>query len=414
MPRTVHYQQDAVVFLEGENPKYIYILQSGLVEIGRIDPETRKVVYEPVKPGNFFGIENKILNLPYMMRAISKSASSVVLLTVEEFEQFVVRDPNLSMNITKNLCTELKHTHARMYTDIQQIEKNHERGMCHVAKGFFSTEEFLPCRSVSKRFLELYPNSEFKPQVEELVKETEKYTLASTGFLSHVLYPNTEESEIFLQDSFKRYEKEYEPREVIFSEFEKEDSVFMVLSGVVRSTKYIKGANINLSLARPGEFFGLNWFVDMEYRDVSAITTDTVKLLEFKRDVFMELLAKNPVISYMFIKSLSYKVHVDRRIFRNNFISNLQTRLKDMFSVLDEIGFCEKVGGKSRKIYLTNRNISVWTSVPLSEIEKEMELLETQGIVKMSDEGWFIVNDIEEARRVSQGIRIVVNKNRPL
>lgn len=411
MPRTVHYQQDAVIFLEGENPKYIYILQAGLVEIGRLDPETRKVVYEPVRVGNFFGIESRILNLPYTMRAISKNPSTVILFTVEEFEQFVIRDSNLRMNIIKNLCAELKQTHAKMYTDIQQREKNYERGMYHVAKAFNSSEEFLPCRSVSKRFLELYPNSEFKSQIDDLVKATENYTLVNTGFFSHVLYPDTEESEIFLQDSFKRYEKTYEPREVIFSEFEKNDSVFMVLSGVVRSTKYVKDTNINVSLARPGEFFGFNLFMDMDHRDISAVTTDNVKILEFTHSNFMELLNNNPVVAYMFIKSLSYKVHVDRRIFRNNFISNLQTRLKDIFSVLDEIGFCEKVGGKSRKIYLTNRNIAVWTNVPLSEIEKEMELLETQGIVKMSEEGWFIVNDIEEARRVSQGIRIVVNKN---
>lgn len=413
MPRTVHYQQDAVIFLEGENPKYIYILQAGLVEIGRLDPETRKVVYEPVRIGNFFGIESRILNLPYTMRAISKTASTVVLLTLEEFEQFVLRDSNLCMHIIKNLCTELKQTHAKMYSDIPQAEKNNERGMCHVAKGFMSTEEFLPCRSASKRFLELYPNSEFKSQAEDLIKETEKYTLANTGFTNHVLYSDTEESEIFLQDSFKRYEKIYEPREVIFSEFEKNDSVFIVLSGVVRSTKYVQGSNINVSLARPGEFFGFNLFMDMDHRDISAITTDNVKLLEFTHSNFMELLGKNPAVAYMFIKSLSYKVHVDRRIFRNNFINNLQTRLKDMFSVLDEIGFCEKIGGKSRRIYLTNKNISVWTSVPLPEIEKEMELLESQGIVKMDDD-CFIVNDIEEARRVSQGIRIVVNRNRPL
>lgn len=412
MSRAVQYQKGAVIFFEGEYPKFIYILKQGGIEISRVAPDKRTTVYDPVKVGDFFGIENKIVNMPYISRAVATQDSTVVLLSAEEFEALIFKEKNIYMNIIRNICSELKELHAKMYgSSSPQVERNHERGMFHVANGFLYTNEYLPCRDVCTKFLELYPESDHKQKIEEMIEATKRYTLENTGFFHHVLYSDIEDAELFLQESFKRYEKTLPPRKVIFSEFEKGDSVFLVTSGVVRSTKFGKGSNMNLSLARPGEFFGLNHFVDMEVRDVSAITTDEVKLLEFTRDGFEELLLSNPKIAFMFIKSLATKLHIDRRIFRNDFISNLQTRLKDMFAVLDDLGLCEKLEGKARKIYLDSVNISVWTNIPSDEITKELDLLESQGVIHTSNDGWFIVNDIEEARRVSEGIRLVNTKS---
>lgn len=411
MARTVQYQKGAVIFFEGESPKHIYILEHGSVEISHISPETKQVTYTPVNVGDFFGMENKIVNMPYLSRAIAVKDSAVVLLSTEEFKEFVLKDTKMSNHLIQTICSELEKLHEKVYGDAINLEKNPERGLFHVANAFFLENEFLPAKETCEKFLEAYPDSVHKQQVTDMLEKSKHERTNDVEKMSHVLFSDPEETEIFMPEAFSKFEKTFPARNIIFSEFENGNSTFMVLSGVVRSTKYTNGLNSNVSLSRPGEFFGLNYFVNMARRDVTAISIDPVKVLEFPNEIFKKILVEYPKIAFMFIKHLATKLHIDRRIFRNNHINNLQTRLKDIFAVLDDIGLCEKLEGKSRKIYLSIENISIWSGIPAEEIQKEMDILQEQGIVRMHEDNFFIVNDIEEARRVSEGIRIVNAKS---
>lgn len=408
MARTVHYQKNAVIFFEGEKPKYIYILRTGSVEVAHISPDLKMTLYTPIKCGQFFGIETKIADTPYISRAIARENSTVTLINRDEFEKFIFKDNTIAANMIKDLCAQLKELHATMYSsDTQQIERNYERGMFHVANAFFSTNEFKSCKEMCSKLLQYYPNTSYKNELDGMINTSNTREETSTATNMPVIFEDAQETELFLPESFKKFEKEFPEHSVIFSEFEEGNSVFLVLSGIVRSTKYKKGVNANLSLARPGEFFGLNAFVDMDRRDVTCITAGQVKVMELSLDSFYDLLKACPKIAYLFIKHLATKLHIDRRIFRNNYIPDLQIRLKDMFAVLDDLGLCEHLEDKSRKIYLSPTNIHVWLGISEEDIRNELDILEQQNMISVFDEGWIIVKDIGEARRVSEGIRIV-------
>lgn len=431
MSKTIQYKKGAVIFFEGEKPCYILMLREGEVEISRFDNESKKFVYKTVKSGYFFSVKNKLMNMPYMSTAIATKDSVVTMFSKNEFEEFILCHNNLVLEIIKGLSGELKEIHAKLYAKYDYPrEKNCERGMMRVARGFFDMQEYVTCVDVCNKFLEMNSKSNFKTKIEELLEDIDKIEKDETDKKSrqkkykridvsddkdvsvqdalsqrNVIFSEDDKVEIQLPESFKRYEKSFPAHKVIFSEFENGDSFFMVASGFVRSTKYINGTNVSISLAKPGEFFGLNYFVDMPIRDVTCVTSGDVKVLEFDRTYFETIITDNPKISLLLLKMLAKRVYLDRKILRNSYIADLQLRLKDMFSVLDENELCEKVGGSSRKINLTAKNISVWANVTEDAIQKQLDLLEFQKLIRQSDEGWILVRDIEGMKNISSGIR---------
>lgn len=406
MAKTVKYTKGSVIFLEGEKPKYIYILRDGCIEISRVIPDTEKTAYKTVKNGYFFGVKNMLVNMPYMSTAVATEDSTVALISVDEFEEFILQGSQANLEMIKNISKQLKQIHEKLYAKFDTPrESDCERGMLQVARSFMAAKEYQLCKDICDKFIARYPDSNYKLQIDEIIETLEKKSKDVPKEDAYHTFSDTNKPDIILPDAFKQYEKIIPARKVIFSEFEKGDSLFMVLSGIVRSAKYINGTNVNISLAKHGDFFGLNTFVDMDVRDVTCVTTHETKVLELSPDNFKKIISDNPKIAFMFIKLLAKRVYLDRRILLNSYLLDLQIRLKDMFAIMEENGLCEKVGNTSRKVNLTAENISVWTNISADIIQKELDILETLGLIRQSDEGWFIVKDIEKMYYASKRAR---------
>lgn len=394
MAKTVKYAKGSVLFLEGEMPKYVYILRDGSIEISHVTPDAEKTEFKTVKKGFLVGIKNILVNMPYTSTAVMTEDSTVILLSAAEFKDFIINESKENLAIIKNISSQLKEIHGKLYARFESPrEKDCERGMFLVAKSFFCMNEYQLCEDMCEKFLSNYPNSNYKMQIDEMIENLKKANIEKK---EEPTYSETKTPEIILPDSFKRYEKIVPARKIIFSEFEAGNSLFLVQSGAVRSTKCTNGMNVNVSIAKSGEFFGLNAFVDMDIRDVTCITTTNSKILEFPVDDFQKIISKNSETAFMFLKQLSKRIYLDRTILQNNYINDYQIRIKDMIYIMEKNGLCEKLGNKSRKVDLTAYNISVWTNIRQEIIQKELNVLEAQGIIHQSDEGWFTVKDIEK------------------
>lgn len=411
MPRVVEYKKGAVIFFDGEKSDSIFILKNGSVEIYSHDIGTNKPVVTHVSNGEFFGVRNTIINHPQTSQAVATSQSSVILMSVQEFEDFMEKDKNLSLTMITRFCQRLKNLHARLYLKFNAKKMlSSEHGMFRVAKGFFNSSSYMQCYDIAQKFMQLYPESRYSEEIKDFIETSEKHIAEIPEIKTAVVLADPEEMQIFLSDAFDKYEKEIPAGQVVFSEFEEGNSVFLVLSGIVQSNKFIGNRNLGISLAFPGEFFGLNGLIDQNLRDLTTITTTDVKVLEIPLDDFWAIVSSSPKIAFMVLRLLSKRINDDRMLLKNIYITDLQSRLKDLFVVLDTMGLCEKMKGHARKIHLSAADIATWTSELLEVIEEELETLEKHGVIFQSDEGWFIVNDIEEARRVSSGDRIINTK----
>jgi len=102
-----------VLFEEGQPGDYMYVVQSGEVEIRRQVGETERVL-AVLPPGEFFG-EMAILNgRPRSATAVVRTAARLLVIEGRTFEAMLRARPEIAMRIIKSLATRLENANQHV------------------------------------------------------------------------------------------------------------------------------------------------------------------------------------------------------------------------------------------------------------------------------------------------------------
>jgi CRP-like cAMP-binding protein len=101
------FEAGTVLFEEGQPGDYMYVVQSGEIEIRRQVGETERVL-AVLPPGEFFG-EMAILNgRPRSATAVVKTNARLLVIEGKTFEAMLRARPEIAMRIIKSLATRLE------------------------------------------------------------------------------------------------------------------------------------------------------------------------------------------------------------------------------------------------------------------------------------------------------------------
>lgn len=101
------YRAGSVLFEEGQPGDYMYVVQSGEVEIRRLVGETERVL-AVLAPGEFLG-EMAILNArPRSATAVCKTDAKLIVIEGTTFEAMLRARPEIALRIIKSLATRLE------------------------------------------------------------------------------------------------------------------------------------------------------------------------------------------------------------------------------------------------------------------------------------------------------------------
>lgn len=397
MPKTIKYSKDAVIFYDGMACENVYILQDGTVELTSYERDVQKYTYFEIKKGDFFGLKDILASHCHTAKAVAKTDCTAILLSLKEFEDFIIKDHALSMRMLSSMSLQVKYVHKKLLDKYEaEIENDPECGMIKVARGFYNSKEYQPCIDVCERFLRHYTDdSQYRDESKELLKKAWE-VVADTLVIKT---PSIDDAlkDFILPDFFKRFEKTFPPNQIIFSEFENDNHFYLIRSGVVRSAKCIQEENKTISFAAPGDFFGINGLIGENMRDVSCISTNMVEALEFTYEQLDSIVSANPKFGVMLLKLLAKRVNSDLLMINNMSIKALPLKMKDMLLMFDERGFSEKISDLARKIYLTAYDISVWTNIEEARIEVTLKDLEKRGLIHL-EEDCVIIDNINVMR----------------
>lgn len=107
------FEPGTVLFEEGQPGDYMYVVQSGEVEIRRQVGETERVL-AVLPPGEFFG-EMAILNgRPRSATAVVKSPSRLLVIEGKTFEAMMRARPEIALRIIKALATRLENANQHI------------------------------------------------------------------------------------------------------------------------------------------------------------------------------------------------------------------------------------------------------------------------------------------------------------
>lgn len=416
MPKAVQYTKGSIIYFSGDRDERVFILQQGVVILTSTDIESGTAVTEQVKAGEFFGVKSALGRFPREETATVLSDTLVVSMSVLEFEKVFSSNQQVILKMLRVFSSQLRQIHKKTESILNKdmMDANPQSGMISVAQAFYDDEQFRSCCDVCIKFLQRYPDAPNKEKVAKLYADSKMHAdrQRKNSRMDDAVVTSGEISgaaKQFSLPAFARFAKQYEPGQVIISEFEPGDSFYFIQSGDVQLVKCVNGSKKNLDILRPGEIFGEMAILDNSPRSATCMAIGPVQCLEFNKENFQVLITGNPQIAIMLLKSFCKRIYDQKRRFRILVIQDLQARIADVFMMYDEMNPSPNPNDRQRKFMLTPNDIAHWAGLPLETARDELNKFVEKRKIEIYD-NHIIVNNIVDMKRIVD-TRTVVRQN---
>ncbi|MBI4349677.1 MAG: cyclic nucleotide-binding domain-containing protein [Elusimicrobia bacterium] len=98
------YQEGEVLFIEGDIGRALFILESGRVELSKLDPQGRPQRLIVLGPGDFFGEMALLEQLPRSASAVALERSVIHLLEKPKLEGLLHSYPQIGVSIMRHIA----------------------------------------------------------------------------------------------------------------------------------------------------------------------------------------------------------------------------------------------------------------------------------------------------------------------
>jgi CRP-like cAMP-binding protein len=174
MPKPLQYKSGSLIYCRGEEANKIFILQSGMLSLVLTDIETGKDVRNPVQPGEFFGVKSALGHFPREENAIALADSTIMVLSVPEFETLVMSNTRIILKMLKVFSNQMRKTHAQVASLTETTEMKPEDGLFALGEKYFKNKNYAYAKYVFGRYLTHYPTGKHSEQAEKALHTLEK------------------------------------------------------------------------------------------------------------------------------------------------------------------------------------------------------------------------------------------------
>lgn len=98
------YQEGEVLFIEGDIGRALFVLETGRVELSKLDPQGRPQRLIVLGPGDFFGEMALLEQLPRSASAVALEKSTLHLLYRSKLEALLLSNPAIGASIMRHLA----------------------------------------------------------------------------------------------------------------------------------------------------------------------------------------------------------------------------------------------------------------------------------------------------------------------
>ncbi len=407
MPRVIPYTKGSIIYFTGDQDERIFILQKGAVTLNSLDIETGSRVTESIGQGEFFGVKSAFGHYPREEEARVLADSTVICMTVQEFEQMFSHNKALIFKMLRVFSNQLRAIHKKTESVLNSAAKvSQPDGMMAVAHAFFDDEKYNSCVDVLVKLLQRFPNSPVKQEAATLLQDAKHRRDLMADKIDHsdsqpVLPPaNNNLLKQFELPAFARFAKIYHPGQVIISEYEPGDCFYLIQAGQVQLVKTVNGSNKNLDILMPSEIFGEMAILDNTPRSATCMALDTVKCLEFNKENFEQLIGGNPQMALILLKLFCKRIYDQKRRFKILTIQDTSARVGEVFVMFDELNPMQNPSERSRRFNLTVQDISHWAGLPIDDVREEIEHLVDKHKIEVYDSYIIVANMVDMKRMV--------------
>ncbi len=109
-----HYPQGALIFKPAIDPRYVFLLETGLVRIYRESEHAEQVTFGYVKPGEVFGECAVFQDRPRESFAAAHEPSDVLRLSRQRFRDAIQSKPSIMFAVAKQIEGRFKNIESRV------------------------------------------------------------------------------------------------------------------------------------------------------------------------------------------------------------------------------------------------------------------------------------------------------------
>ena len=201
--------------------------------------------------------------------------------------------------------------------------------------------------------------------------------------------------------AFGRFSRTFPKGEIIFSEFEPGDTFYLIQSGRVQLVKLIGEMERTLDILQPSEMFGEMAILENSPRSATAIALDEVTVLEFNAQNFEILLLGNPQIALKLLKMFCKRIYDSKRRFMILTLPDPQTKIADVFLMLDETQPDIDRSTDKRMFKTTIEGVAHWAGLSANEARDILSSFSNQRRVEIFSDYITVKNINDFTRYVS-------------
>lgn len=175
--------------------------------------------------------------------------------------------------------------------------------------------------------------------------------------------------------------REYGRNELIFSQGDRGDGLYIVAEGHVRiSRENVSGDEVIITLHEPGEYFGELALFDDEPRSASATAEERTAVLFLSRSIFREFLENHPAALFSCLQVVVRQLRRCTDLVDELALMDVRSRLARRLLSLDQGGMLE---GADNTFRLTQQHLAHMTGATRESVNKHLNALVDEGIVQL-------------------------------
>ncbi len=100
------YPRDAVIFVEGQSPRGIYVVCRGRVKLSVTSSSGKTLIVRIVGPGEVLGLSSTVLGKPYQVTAETLEPCQLNFIKTEDFQKLLQKDTEACYRVAEHLSDE--------------------------------------------------------------------------------------------------------------------------------------------------------------------------------------------------------------------------------------------------------------------------------------------------------------------
>ena len=318
--KIVTFTPGSYITLEGERKPstQFFIIKEGKVNLKRTFPVANEKSSEVIGPGDFFGVISAMSQYPQIESAIAMSNVTLISVGQNRFGELIQKNAALAMKIIRFFSKKLREFDQGQTNKTIGSKVSGEEDLAllyQMAENYFSQGNTDSAVYLYQSYLKYVPKGEFAGKAKEKLKMLHKP---------------------FEMETVNGANRSYTQNQMIFSENEPGQDLFILQKGKVKITKIIKDNDVLLNIMKPGDIFGEMALLDNKPRSASAIATEDVDLLAINKANFETMVQTQPQLMSKIITVLSERVWNAYKKIANSMIEDINGRIADMLLTLVE------------------------------------------------------------------------------